>query len=76
MTRPILQELPANNFLQGARLIGRDWVFGRPSVLEETPPKHAAEPRDCPCRPRAPQRVGVRVRVRFAVGFVGADVKD
>ena len=47
---------------------GSDWsrlAFGRPVFfLEKTPPKHAAEPRDCPCRPRAPQRVGVRVGVR------------
>ena len=39
----------------------------------ETPPKHAAEPRDCPCRPRAPQMVGGRVRIRSGVGLVWAD---
>ena len=34
----------------------------------KTPPKHAAEPRDCPCRPRSPQRIGVRVSVSVRVG--------
>lgn len=30
-------------------------------VFRKTPPRHVAEPRDCPCPPRAPGRVGVRV---------------
>ena len=64
---PCMQELAATCFLQDAGLIGRDWVFGRPVFLGKTPPIHAAEPRDCPCRPRAPQRAGVRVRVRVRV---------
>ena len=36
----------------------------------KTPPKHAAEPRaprNCPGRPRTPQRLAVRVRVRVTV---------
>ena len=45
---------------------GRQFFF-----LGKTPPKHAVEPRDRPCRPRAPQNIGVRssVRVRFEVGL-------
>ena len=35
--------------------------------LANTLPKHAVEPRDCPCRPRTPQRV--RVRVTFGLGL-------
>ena len=57
---------PAQNFVQGAGLIGQGGS-GRSAARRfdgETTPKHAAELRDCPCRPRAPQRVGVRVRVR------------
>ena len=35
--------------------IGPGWPFGRPGVCWKTPSTHAAEPRDCPCRPRSPQ---------------------
>ena len=49
------------------------------TVLGRTPPKHAAGSRGYPCRPRAPQRTGdrvrVRVRVRLAVRLVRPDVQ-
>ena len=39
-------------------------VFRPPGIfLENDTPKRAAELGDCPCRRRAPQRIGVRVRV-------------
>ena len=34
-------------------------LTGARNICGKTPPKHAVEPRDCPCRPRAPRRVGV-----------------
>ena len=70
-----MQARLAKNLLQNA---GRGWVIGHPDLFGKTPPKHAAEPRDCPCRPRAPKRVRVRVKtsVRSGVGLVWADVKS
>ena len=75
-----VQGWPAQNFVQDAGLIGRGWLFGRPEFfVGKTPPQHAAEPRGCPWRPRAPQRVGlsvrVRVRVTSGVELVWADVQ-
>ena len=60
---------PCTKNAQKAGLTGQGGSFGRPEYFGKTPPKHAAEPRDCPCRPRAPQRVGIRVRVRVRVGL-------
>ena len=65
---PYLQELLANNFLQDAGLIGRDWVFGRPGFFGKTPPEHAAEPRDCPCRPRVSHRAGLALGLGLGLG--------
>ena len=64
-----VQERPAQNVVQGAGLIDRKAGLSaaRRFVFGLTPPKHAAEPRDCPCRPRATRRVGVRVRARVRV---------
>ena len=73
-----VQERPAQNIAQDAGLAGQGWPFGCPTFcLGKTPPTHAAEPRDCPCRPRAPQRVRVRIRGRVnpRVGLVWADVQ-
>ena len=42
--------------------------FIRPQFFGENPPKHAEGPRGCTCRPRAPQRVGVRLWVRVGLG--------
>ena len=55
---------------------GSSWsrlAFGHPEFFFLMPPKHAAEPCGCPCQPRVPQRVRVRVSVR--VGLVWADVQ-
>ena len=60
----------AQTFVQDAGLTGQGGSFGR-HFLGKMPPKHAAEPRDCPCRPRALQRVGVMV----GVGLIWADVQ-
>ena len=68
---PYLQARLAKILQQDAGLIIRGWVFGRLGFFGKTPPKHAAEPRDCPCRPR----LRLRVRVRSGVGLVWADVK-
>ena len=44
-----VQERPAFNFVQDAGLIGEGGSFGRPAFFfGTTPPKHVAEPRDCP----------------------------
>ena len=59
-------------------LIGRGWPFGR-FVFNETPPKHAADPRDGPAgleTPKGLRLVWVRVRVRSRVGLVWATVQD
>ena len=52
-------------------------LHGQARLGRTDPPKHSAESRDCPCRPRAPERLGVRVRVRVmsGVGLVRADVQ-
>ena len=51
--------------MQDAGLIGQGESSGRPVFGWENATKtcggHAEKPRDYPCRPRAPQRVGVRV---------------
>lgn len=56
-----MQDGPAQNLVQDAGVIGEGWPVGRPDVFYgKTPPKQEAELRDCPCRPRAPQRTGDR----------------
>ena len=70
-----VQERPAQNFVQDAGLIGQGGSSGARRFLGKTPPKYAAEPRDCPCRPRAPQRVGVRVRPGVGLGWSGPTCK-
>ena len=76
---PYVQGHPAKKFVQDAGFIGRGSSLGPPGYLGKTPPKHAAEPRDCLCQPRASQRVGGRIRVRVqvtsGVGLVWADVQ-
>ena len=53
---------PGQSFVQDAGLIGQGGSFWAVRhFFGETPRKHAAEPCEYPCRPRAPQRVGVRV---------------
>ena len=56
---PYVREHPAKKKVQDAVLVGRGWPLGRPIFWGKTPHKPAAEPRDCPCQPRAPQRVRV-----------------
>ena len=77
MDSPYVQDWSAQNFVQDAGLRVRASFSAARSFIWETPRKHAVEPRGCPCRPRSPQRVGVRVRVwvRFRVGSVWADVQ-
>ena len=60
-----VQERPAQNFVQDAGLIKvvEACLSAARRFLGKSPPDHAAEPRDCPCRPRASQRIRVRVRV-------------
>ena len=60
--------------MQDAGLFGLGGsVVSRLPFLGKTPPRYAMQPRDCPYRPRAPQRV--RVRARPGVGLVWADVQ-
>ena len=53
----------ALNFLPVVGLTDRRCPFGRPFVVGKTPPKHAAEPRHCPCPPRPSRRLGLTVKV-------------
>ena len=58
-----------------------DWLTPafRPAIFLKTPTKHAAEPRDHPCRPQAPQRVGVLglgLGLGLGSGWACADVQD
>ena len=48
----------------------RGWPFGRPFLFGKTPPKDAAYPRDCPCRPRASSPPTKRLGSGFGFGFV------
>ena len=48
----------SNRFLSASR-----------SFFGKTPAKHAAEPRDCPCRPRAPERLGLGLGLRLGSGL-------
>ena len=63
---------PAQNTAVQDVLLVKAGISAARRFLGKTPPKHAAKPRDCPCRPQAHQRVGVRlrVRVRSGVGLV------
>ena len=47
---------PQQTFLLDAGIIGHGWPFGHPASFEKNATMHAAEPRDCPCRSRAPQK--------------------
>ena len=49
-------------------LIGGGLPFGPLIMFGKTRTKHVAEPRDRPCRPRAPQRLGFRVGVGLGLG--------
>ena len=65
---PCLQARLAKNLLQNA---GRGWVIGHPDLFGKTPPKHAAEPRDCPCRPLAPKGLGLGLGLGLGSGWSG-----
>ena len=76
---PYVQERPAHNTAQFVGLVGQARPAFRPHAffILQTPPKHAAEPRDCPCRPQAPPRVAASDRVRNGVtSCVRARVND
>ena len=56
------------NFVQNADLISQGWPFGHPDGFWKNSTKtHVAEPRDRPCRPRAPQRIRVSFRLRLGL---------
>ena len=66
---PYVQEHRAKTLCRMLVLVAEAGLVGRPGYSRKTPP----EPRDFPCRPRAPQRV--RVGVTPGVGLVWADVR-
>ena len=65
----------AQQILQVVGLIGRGWPFVRLRFFGKTPPKLATDLRDCPCRPRAPVGLGVRLGVVWGPGWPGPTSK-